>query len=618
MHRALTQLLLFLTLIVPAMAQLDLVAPGGGGGPNAKVTASLVSEMKTAAPGQAFRMAVKLVHEEHWHTYGKVLPPDVIGKPTKLLWTLPEGWSVEELPWPPTREVDSTDGKKSQGYDGTVYLPVKVTPADKARDSAEISVKVDALVCNPQNCMPAKPVAKFTLTLADTAEVEPANAEVFAKDNASTSNPKALPGKATSTSSAVSTAQASATKAPEHSFGIYLLYAFLGGLILNVMPCVFPVLGIKVLSVVQQAGGDKRQVLMHGLAYTLGVLVCFWVLGGIVVALGKGWGFQLQNPAFVFGLATFFLIFAMSMAGVFEIGTSAVGVGQNLQSKHGFGGSFFSGLLAVVVAAPCSAPVLGSALGYAVSLPIMGALLMFSALGFGLASPFLLLAVFPKLVVALPRPGAWMESFKQGLSFLLFGTAVFEIWVLTGMIEGQPMLFVLLGLVLVAFGCWVYGRWYLPHKSARVRSVALVITLGSLIGGISLGWPAKNDHPIEHKPVVENGLTWEVWSPEKVSQLVSSKTAVYIDYTAKWCLTCQVNKRVYKDEALKKLIADKKVVLLKADWTNEDERITKALADLGKAAVPVNVLYVPGEKEPVVLPELLSVDNVSEALNRVK
>ncbi|MEQ1752005.1 MAG: protein-disulfide reductase DsbD domain-containing protein, partial [Prosthecobacter sp.] len=427
-HPVTRLLLLSLFFLRPASGQLNLV----GGEDQAKVTASIVSDVKLAAPGQSFRVAVKLVHQEHWHTYGKVLPTDVIGKPTRLKWTLPEGWTIEELPWPDTHEVESTDGTKSQGYDGTVYLPVKITPAGKAGDAVEIAVKVDALVCDPSNCMPAKPEAKLTITLAEKAEVDPANASVFGQAEA---KPETKPA-------------ATAEKPAVRSFAGYLLFAFIGGLILNVMPCVFPVLGIKVLSVVQQAGEDKKQVLYHGLAYTFGVLVCFWALGALVITLGKAWGFQLQSPGFVFGLCAFFLIFSLSMAGVFEIGASAVGVGQNLQAKHGFSGSFFSGLLAVVVATPCSAPFLGPALGYTVTLPAFQALVMFSMIGLGLASPFLVLAIMPKLVSALPRPGAWMESFKQGLSFLLFGTVAFLLWVLTGMVEGQPLLFLMLGLVL--------------------------------------------------------------------------------------------------------------------------------------------------------------------------
>ena len=586
----------------PVTAQFSLTADTA----SAKVKASLVSEVKTAAAGEPFRIAVKLEHQPHWHTYGKVLPADVIGKPTTLKWTLPEGWTVEELPWPETHEVPSTDGKTSQGYDGTVYLPAKVTPNGKSGNMAEISVKVDALVCDPQNCMPAKPEAKLTVAIGAKAEADSAMAEVFAKV-------------APAAPSAVSTpqAQAVAAKAPQRSFAGYLLFAFIGGLILNVMPCVFPVLGIKIMGVVQQAGEDKRQVLIHGLAYTLGVLICFWALGGLVVSLGKAWGFQLQSPGFVYGLCAFFLIFGLNMAGLFEIGASAVGVGADLQAKQGVSGSFFSGLLATVVATPCSAPFLGPALGYAVTLPAALAMLMFTMIGLGLASPFLLLSLVPKLVSSLPRPGAWMESFKQGMSFLLFGTVAFLAWVLTGMVEGQPMLFTLFGLVIISLGCWIYGRWSLPHKPSRTRFVAVLLTFLCVGGGLAFGWPQVEKGAVSEGSHVEGGLTWEAWSPEKVAELRAANKAVYIDYTAKWCFTCQVNKRVYKDAALQKLIADKKVVLLKADWTNEDPRITQALSELGKAAVPVNVIYTPGNAEPMILPELLSVDNVSAAIQQL-
>lgn len=599
--KALLLLSLVLGCLAPAAAQLSFT----GAAP--KVKAELVAEVKQAVPGQPFRVAVRLLHEENWHTYGKVLPPDVIGKPTTLKWTLPEGWAMEELPWPPTHTVPSTDGKTSEGYDGTVYLPARLIPAGKVGDIAEIVVKVDALACDPKNCMPAKAEARLTLTLAASAEVDPEVSAVFAAESGTEKK-----GEPKSAAPAVAAAE------PAHSFGVYLLFAFIGGLILNVMPCVFPVLGIKIMSVVQQAGEDRRRVLLHGLAYTFGILLCFWALGGLVISLGKAWGFQLQSPDFVFGLAAFFLVFALNMAGLFEIGASAVGVGADLQAKQGLSGSFFSGLLATVVATPCSAPFLGPALGFAVTLPALQALLMFSCIGLGLASPFLLLSLVPGLVAKLPRPGAWMESFKQGMSFLLFGTVAFLVWVLTGMIEGQPLLFTLLGLVVVALGCWIYGRWSLPHKPARTRRLAVVLALVALGGGLTLGWPqVEKGVPGPAGSHVENGLTWEAWSPEKVAELRAAGQPVYIDYTAKWCLTCQVNKRIYKDAGLQKLINDKKVVLLKADWTNEDPRITEALSALGKAAVPVNVLYVPGQDAPVILPELLSVDNVSAALDKL-
>lgn len=599
--KALLLLSLVLGCLAPAAAQLSFT----GAAP--KVKAELVAEVRQAVPGQPFRVAVRLIHEENWHTYGKVLPPDVIGKPTTLKWTLPEGWVMEELPWPPTHAVPSTDGKTSEGYDGTVHLPARLTPAGKVGDTAEIVVKVDALACDPKNCMPAKAEARLTLTLAASAEIDPAVSAVFAAEPAAEKQ-----GEPKSAAAAEGAAQAA------HSFGVYLLFAFIGGLILNVMPCVFPVLGIKIMSVVQQAGEDRRRVLLHGLAYTFGILLCFWALGGLVISLGKAWGFQLQSPDFVFGLAAFFLVFALNMAGLFEIGASAVGVGADLQAKQGLSGSFFSGLLATVVATPCSAPFLGPALGFAVTLPALQALLMFSCIGLGLASPFLLLSLMPGLVARLPRPGAWMESFKQGMSFLLFGTVAFLLWVLTGMVEGQPLLFTLLGLVVVALGCWIYGRWSLPHKPTRTRRLAVVLAFAAVVGGLALGWPqVEKGAPGPAGSQVENGLTWQAWSPEKVAELRAAGQPVYIDFTAKWCLTCQVNKRVYKDAGLQKLIAEKKVVLLKADWTNEDPRITEALSALGKAAVPVNVLYLPGQDAPVILPELLSVDNVSAELAKL-
>jgi thiol:disulfide interchange protein len=548
------------------------------------VTATLVPEVLSAAPGDPFRIAVKLVHAKEWHTYGKVLPAEVIGKPTSLNWTLPEGWTIEELPWPATHEVPSTDGKSTQGYDGTVYLPARVTPQGKVGDSVQISVKVDALACDPKNCMPVKPEASLTFNLTEKTVPDAAMLVIFGAPE-----------------SQASTSETAASVAnPEgNSFGRYLLFAFIGGLILNIMPCVFPVLGIKIMSVVQQAGKDKRLVFLHGLAYTLGVLVCYWVLGAIVISLGKAWGFQLQYPGFIYGLCVFFLIFGLNMAGVFEIGASAVGVGTGLQSKEGVSGSFFSGLLATIVATPCSAPYLGGALGYTITLPAFQAMLMFSTMALGLASPFLLLSMMPKLLSVLPRPGAWMESFKQGMSFLLFGTAAYEAWVLTGMIQGLPMLFTLVSLVVIALGCWIYGRWSLPHKPTRTRALAIALALLTIGGGIAVGWPQVEENK------------WEAWSPERVAELRAEGKPVYIDYTAQWCFTCQTNKHVYQNKDLMKLIADKEVVLLKADWTNEDPRITQALSALGKAAVPVNVLYAPGKDDPVILPELLTVDNVT-------
>ena len=210
-----------------------------------------------------------------------------------------------------------------------------------------------------------------------------------------------------------------------------------------------------------------------------------------------------------------------------------------------------------------------------------------------------------------------MESFKQGMAFLLFGTVVYELWVLTGMVEGLPLLWLMLGLVLVAMGCWIYGRWSLPHKAARTRLIAVVLALTAIAGGLWIGWPQKQEKKHVAQPVFDHGLLWEPWSDASVKDHVAAGKAVYIDYTAKWCLTCQVNKRVYSDPKLQELFKKHGVVTLRADYTNEDEEIKKSFEALGKGAVPVNALYLPGVKEPLVLPEILTVDNVASALNQI-
>jgi thiol:disulfide interchange protein len=597
-----------------------------------RVTAEMVASVSAAAPGQSFQAAVKLVHAKDCHTYGKVLPPSVIGKPTKLTWTLPEGWQIEELPWPATHQVPSTDGAISDGYDGTVYLPVKITPPASATvgSSAELKAKVNALVCDPKSCLPFVEEVTLSLGVAATPVVNEANAAAFSSGPSSvkkSADAAAVAPAATELKPAEATAAAptpASVTAPKSalSFAQLLLYSFVGGLILNIMPCVFPVLGIKVTSVVQQAGEDRRKVVLHGLTYTVGVLLSFWVLGGVAIALNKGWGSQLQSPAFNFFLAAFFLIFALNMAGLFEIGTSAIGVGSDLQAKSGLGGSFFSGLLATVVATPCSAPFLGTALGATLSLPPSQSMLIFTLIGLGLASPFLLLSLFPGLISALPRPGAWMESFKQGMSFLLFGTVGFMLYVLTNQIEGLPVLFAILSLVLIALGCWIYGRWALPHKPARTQNIARLLAFLAIAGGLWLGLPnasAKRSHAEEAVNLKDpDALHWETWSREKVAALRAAKQPVYIDFTASWCWTCQVNKRVYTDTGLRALFKQHNVATLKADWSDENETIRLALEALGKRAVPVNVLYLPGAEEPFILDELLTVGNVTAALKKLE
>ncbi|WP_009963568.1 protein-disulfide reductase DsbD family protein [Verrucomicrobium spinosum] len=636
------------SLFLLALLALFLTPPGVRaqfGLENKPVTAELVSELSTVGTGKPFKVAVKLEHQPTWHVYGKTIPAGAPGLPTRVTWKLPEGWKAEELPWPATHRIQSTGGIMMDAYEGTVYLPYQITPSASAAAGSEVKLEgqVDALVCDPKTCMPVK--LPFTLTLPVGAEPSdnvgtkaifaavsaekalPAPAPTPAsepKQPEGTSAPKTAPPEPTPTPSASGeTTKATAPLKAEGGLAGKLLLAFAGGLILNVMPCVFPVLGIKILGVVNQSGEDHRRVVLHGLAYTLGVLVCFWVLAGVILALRSGgaqigWGAQLQSPIFVLLLTLFLFAFGLNMAGLFEVGTSATAVGSGLTQKAGLGGSFFSGLLATVVATPCAAPFLAPALAYAFVLPPIPSLLFFTVIGLGLSFPYLLLSAFPKLVSLLPRPGAWMESFKQAMSFLMFATAAFLLWTFAGMVDDYGLLKAMLGLVLVGVACWIYGRWQLPYKPSKTRLTAAVLTLVFFVSGAVLAWP----EPIRRKSAnTANGevaaLTWKEWSPELVTQLREEKKPVYIDFTARWCVTCQTNKLVYRDESLRSEFRRLGVVTLKADWTNQDEVIFKALQDLGKAAVPVNVLYVPGRQEPVVLNELLTVAHVKETLAKI-
>ena len=387
-----------------------------------------------------------------------------------------------------------------------------------------------------------------------------------------------------------------------------LLLALIGGLILNLMPCVFPVLGIKILGFVNQAGADRRKVTMHGLVFALGVLVSFWMLAGALLILRAGgrelgWGFQLQEPGFVFVLAALLLVFALNLSGLFEVGLSATGVGAQLQMQSGYAGSFFTGVLATVVATPCSAPFLAPALGAALALSAAESLAVFTAIALGLAVPYLLLSAFPAAVKFLPRPGAWMETFKQLMAFPLYATVGFLVWVLAGQTPDTGLLKVLFGLVLVAMAAWAYGRWTQHGGSTARRRFGVALAVVLLAAGATVGWPRPPD------------LTWEKWSPETVARLRAEGKTLYVDFTARWCATCQSNKAVvFSSQKVRDALRAHGVVLLKADWTSRDPQITEELAAFHRSAVPFDLIYAPGRADPILLPELLTPDIVLDAL----
>ncbi|APV49391.1 hypothetical protein BWI17_06670 [Betaproteobacteria bacterium GR16-43] len=392
------------------------------------------------------------------------------------------------------------------------------------------------------------------------------------------------------------------------SLGAALLFAFLGGLLLNLMPCVFPVLGIKVMGFVEHAHGEPGALRTQGLVFSVGVLVSFLVLAGLMLALRAGgtqlgWGFQLQSPAFVTILAVLFFVLALNLVGVFEWGLFAQSMTSDVSAKGRNADAFLAGVLATVVATPCTAPFMGAAVGFTLAQPAAVSLAVFAALGVGMALPVLLLSFFPALLRKLPKPGAWMETFKQVMAFPLFATVAWLAWVLGAQSGNDAILGLLLGLVVFAVAAWTYGRW--AHSESVMRPVIVVLFA---VLGLYVAWPDASARATPGALVTKAGeLPWQAWSPEKVAELTAAGKPVFVDYTAAWCVTCQVNKRVVlNSSAIVEAFALRGIVPLKADWTNNDPRITESLKALGRNAIPVYALYLPGEAQPRLLPEVLT------------
>jgi thiol:disulfide interchange protein DsbD len=357
---------------------------------------------------------------------------------------------------------------------------------------------------------------------------------------------------------------------------------------------------------------------MHGLVYTAGILVSFWILVGVLLALRGagarlGWGFQFQSPVFLSLMAGLLFFLGLSLAGQFEIGLSLTSAGGGLAAKQGYTGSFFTGVLAVIVATPCTAPFMGAAIGYALAQPAAVTLAVFTALALGLAGPYLALTLQPAWTRWLPRPGAWMEVLRQAVSIPIFGTVIWLAWVLANAYGATVLAALLAGFLLIAIAGWFLGRWPAKGWSTTIAAVILLGFVGlSFFSSRAL---ASYDRVVALSVTLRARSHWESWSPTRVNTYLSFGQPVFVDFTASWCLSCQVNERIAltKPEVMK-AFADSHVALLKADWTQHDDAITETLAKLGRSGVPVYALYVPGESSPRLLPEVLTPGIVTEAI----
>jgi len=403
--------------------------------------------------------------------------------------------------------------------------------------------------------------------------------------------------------------------ASQPTIPLAILFALLGGVLLNLMPCVLPVLSLKALTLAEHSH-DPGQSRRHGLLYCAGTLVCFVGLAALLLALRSagqalGWGFQLQTPWVVAGLAMLMTVMGLSLSGMFELGSSWMGVGQQLTEGGNGRGAFFSGMLAAVVASPCTAPFMGPALGFAIVQPAPVALGVFAALGIGLSLPIVALSFAPALGRWLPRPGAWMQRFKQLMAYPLYVTAVWLLWVLGRQSGTDGMALVMLGILALVFGLWLWGS-----SSGRLplRAGALLALIGAAASMVALErLPVTSDS----RSTAGAARAWQPWSSDALQELRAEGKPVLVNMTAAWCITCLANERVaLSSDSVRTELRELNIVYLKGDWTQRDASITDYLSQFGRNGVPLYVLYPSGQGAPEVLPQVLTPSIVAAALRR--
>jgi thiol:disulfide interchange protein DsbD len=675
-------------------------------GQSRHVKVALLAENESVRPGQAFRVGLHMRMEEGWHTYWK--NPGDAGLPTRLAWTLPDGFAAGPIEWPVPERIPAPP-LMSYGYEREVLLPVEIVPpASLPSGEVTLAVKADWLECK-EACLPGRALLDIRLAVRDeepepgpaaplfaetrrrlpapsegwslSAEAGPRavalsfrppagttpSAAYFFPEDAKLSEPAApqgfepfgdghrltlkpgpgapvrpdrlvgvlvvedggrpravqvdVPVAAGDPAPALTAASGPIDGSRAGSLGVALAFAFLGGLVLNLMPCVLPVLSLKVLGFVRQSGAHPDHAWRHGLVYTAGIVVSFWALAAALLVFRAGgerigWGFQLQSLPFTVVLAGLFLLLSLNLFGVFEVGTSLVGSANLAAGRSGLAASFWNGVLATVVATPCTAPFMGSALGFGLAQPAPVALLVFTALALGMAAPYLLLSLDPRLLRFVPKPGPWMEGFKQLMGFLLMGSVAALVW-LFGQQAGVDGIGVLLAALLVtALGAWVYGR---ESRSARGRLLRTAIALGLMAAGLGIGLSRAYAPPVAKGSggATVGGLEWQPYSAARVAELRGKGAPVFIDFTAAWCLTCQVNERLALGRAeIVERFRREGIVALRADWTRRDDHITEAIASYGRQGVPVYVLYGRGPGAPPrVLPEVLTPGIVLSAID---
>ncbi len=583
MQRAFCSITLALALLVSAPAQAR--------GPMEKADVALVADRTAYEPGSTATLAAVLALETGWHanshepTYDYLIPTRVTLEP-------PPGWPPAADPsYPPgvMRKFSFAEVPLSV-YEGTVAIEARVEiPADAAPGSHQVAATVVYQACDDRSCLPPVTV-RPTATLQVGPGGAAANREVFSQAGAG-----------------------AAPSPPGPGLGLVLLLGLVGGLILNAMPCVLPVLSLKVLGLVRSAGGGRRHVVWGALATAAGIVLSFWALAGLAIAAkaaggAVGWGVQFQEPAFVAALTVVILLFSLNLWGLFEIPLPAT-LARLVDSgpKEGLLGHLATGLFATLMATPCSAPFLGTALGFALAQPAPIILATFTAVALGMALPYLALAAWPHAVSWLPRPGPWMLAFKQIMGFLLAAAAVWLLYVLAAQIAPERLAFFELALLGLAFCVW------LAHSLRRTSPRRLARAAALVVGGLGLALvaaaPQGGGGEAASAALAGEGaslISWRPFDRAAAEQLAAEGRLVFVDVTADWCFTCKVNERlVLETPEVAGAFERHDVLAMRADWTNRDDAIARFLADHGRYGIPFYLLYRPGA-DPHVFSELLT------------
>lgn len=592
----------------------------------APVQAALVSDVVSVVPGSKIKIGLVLKQDPGWHTYYK--EPGDSGMKTSIEWQLPPGFKAGDIIWSKPEKFAEAD-MTTYGYKDRTFLATVIdVPAALKEKQVTFTANVKWLSCKDV-CLPGKATLTITLPVASSSAPSPDKALFDQLGDGFTGSVKDL--SAHQDNAPVSVLDASyKTSNDSGNQNIWLILgsAFLGGLILNIMPCVLPVIAIKVMSFFEQAEEKPARVKLLGLTFSAGIILSFLSLA-LVVALVKsagqavGWGFQFQYPLFVLIMSAVVLVFALSLFGLFYVNIS---VGQNELNKLSSGdtlvGTFFKGVLATLLSTPCTAPFLGVALGFAFAQSNAIVALIFFISGLGMASPYLLLTINPGWLKYLPKPGLWMDKFKQSMGFVLLATLV---WLNNNMaMQVGPAVtgWINYWLVGLAFSAWIIANYIdLTTDNARkikIWSIAVCFMLMSSWlcifshKDVLLALTPGSGFKYQADTAGGEGLGFAPFSVDALNKELSANKTVLLDFTANWCLTCKVNEAtVINTDAVKNTIKELKVVTMKADWTNQDPDITKLLAKFGRSGVPLYVIYPAGKpSEPIVLPEVITVDMV--------